>query len=198
MVQTMRNLAARLTLVALLAISLLISLLILVASANADEKSSSDPDDPGSQMALDLADITHRHEQLGRSRLLGHVVRFYDPVESSALYQGAGGLQLIFNTDRDSIRERLLKFSPNPDGSLTAAIYTRSGRVEGFVNWWRPDESSVAFSFRKALLKRRLTRYQWQATTAQDSPCDPSPPEGPVGDRCFDETDWLSHVVAST
>ncbi len=168
----------------------------LSPSASADEGSRNDADEGGSQMALDVARIEHGHKKRGRSRLLLHTVVFQKPVESENLYQGFGGLMLLFDVDADPADDLALRFMLNPDQSVTSWMYGPGPRTRGFANFWRPNERTVKIEFPVRLLKVRLRSYRWRVLAAQDAPCHPQEPGEPTTDGCLDDTRWLSHKLS--
>ncbi len=172
---------------------ILLMTVVAVPSAWGDEASRRDRDEAGSQMKLDVARISHGHRRRERSRLLLHVVRFQDDVESRDFYGGFGGLQLFFDVDADKAYERSLRFFLNPDGSVTPVMQKPGPRVVGFANWWRPDPRTVKIEFPRSLLGNRVRNYRWRVGTAQNEPCEPDDPDGLQADGCFDGTRSLTH-----
>ena len=142
-------------------------------------------------MTLDVAEIGHGHARSGRTILLVHRIRFQSEVDSSDLYQGFGGVQLLIDVDRDRGYERAIRFVLNNDGSMAAEAYAPGPRVVGYANWWRPDARTVKIAFPKSLLKRDLRVYRWKVLTAQTAPCEAS--EETSADGCVDSTRTLTH-----
>ena len=162
--------------------------------AFANSEFASDPDDPGTQMALDIVRFGHGHRRHESVRVLTHHVEFESAVDSTEFYQDFGGLQLYFDVNRSRAGdERTVRFRPNPDGTVSASMYSTSGAFRGFVNWWRPDDRTVTIEFRKSLLKKDLGRYSWRVDAIQDAPCEPGDPGAPPGGGCRDDTARLVH-----
>ena len=163
------------------------------ATAWGDEGSRRDADERGSNMELDVRRISHAHKKRHGTRLLTHTVRFDERVRSSDLYQGHGGLQLLFDVDGDPDADRGVRFFLNKDGSPYAAMLKGGPKVVGFANWWRPDGRTVVVEIPRRLLGPNVGTYRWLALTAQSAPCQPPEPDGPQADGCTDATKWLRH-----
>lgn len=143
-------------------------------SALADTKSVVDPADGG---GMDVIEASHHH---GATRgVLVHRIRMAEPWSNADLVRVSINIRLWKNSTKP---DRRVSVDVNEDGSLSAVVLGRTGRVLGHGSAWRSDDTTLQVEFTKRTLRRRITSYRWRTEVIQ--PCTPE------GQDCAIEFDF--------